>query len=252
MALRLWAARRPLLARGRIAARRPGRRRPDRLASSWPVGRRARARLADLRRRLPPSDRGPARGRCGRSSRRRFRLRRRRALRRARVVPAGRSNARDDHGRERLLRDHPGALGADPREAGGPRSEPAARPTREATLGAQQLPDAAGRLHDARRPLSACVRQRPRLARPARDLRAGGGDPALLQSLAHGASRVVDPRRGERRRRRTCGRPRTGGRRTGLGADGRRRPEHRRGAVPDLPLGRHRAARHPTRDDRAA
>ncbi len=189
MALGLRAARRPLLARRRHAARRPGRRRPDRLAGGGAVGRRARARLAALRPRLPRADRGPARRGRRRSPRRRLRVRRRRALRGAGVVPPGRRDARDDHGRERLLRDHPGALGARPREAGGPRAEPAARPAREAALRAQQLPDAAGRLHDARRALSARVRERPRLARPARDLRARRGDPALLQPLAHGARR---------------------------------------------------------------
>ena len=61
-------------------------------------------------------------------------------------------------------------------------------------------------------PLSARVRERPRLARPARDLRARGGDPALLQPLAHGAAGLVDPRRRGRRlpsRSRSCSRRRT-------------------------------------------
>ena len=47
------------------------------------------------------------------------------ALRAARRVPPGRRDARDDDGRQRLLRDHPGALGARAREGGGPRARPA-------------------------------------------------------------------------------------------------------------------------------
>ena len=46
----------------------------------------------------------------------------------ARGVPPGRRDARDDHGRERLLRDHPGAPGARPREQAGP--DPAPPPGR--------------------------------------------------------------------------------------------------------------------------
>ncbi len=69
---------------------------------------------------------------------------RRPALRAARGVPPGRRDARDDHGRERLLRDHPGALGADPREGGGTRARSRRERSRQAALGAQQLPDAAG------------------------------------------------------------------------------------------------------------
>ena len=119
------------------------------------------------------------------------------ALRRACVLSPGRRDARDDHGRERLLRDHPGALGARPREAAGARAGPAARTAREAAFRAQQLPDAAGRVHDARRhfPL------------------AFGSDHAWLVLLAifaivaairhffnlwHTGRRLVDPRRGRR------------------------------------------------------
>ena len=40
-------------------------------------------------------------------------------------LPPGRRDDRDDDGRERLLRDHPGALGADPREGGRARARPA-------------------------------------------------------------------------------------------------------------------------------
>ncbi len=48
------------------------------------------------------------------------RLRAQRALLGAWDGDPARRNARDDHGRERLLRDHPGPLGPRPREAGGP------------------------------------------------------------------------------------------------------------------------------------
>ena len=199
MALGLRAAGRPLLARRRHEAHRPDGRRPQRLAGGGAVGRWAGARLAHLRPRLPGPDRGPARRDRGDRTRCGLRLRGGRALRRTGVVSPGRRDARNDHGSERLLRHHPGAPRAGQGEAGGPRAEPAAWPAREAALGAQQLPDAAGRVHDARRPLPARVRERPRVARPARDLRDRRGDPALLQSLAHGQARLVDSRRGGRR-----------------------------------------------------
>ena len=82
------------------------------------------------------------------------------ALRAARRVPAGRRDDRDDDGRQRLLRDHPGALGARPREGGGARARPALEPRRQDALGAQQLPDAAGRVRDALEPLPVHVRAR--------------------------------------------------------------------------------------------
>ena len=71
---------------------------------------------------------------------------------------AGRRDDRDDDGRQRLLRDHPGALGARPREGGGPRARPALERARQAALGAQQLPDAAGRVRDALEPLPVHLR----------------------------------------------------------------------------------------------
>ena len=58
--------------------------------------------------------------------RHRDRLRGRAALPAARGVPPGRRDARDDHGRERPVRDHPRPLGARPREGGGPRARPEA------------------------------------------------------------------------------------------------------------------------------
>ena len=85
-------------------------------------------RLARLRRALPPARRPSScwpRAIVG-ARRRSRRAAARELLRAARRVPPGRRDARDDHGRERLLRDHPGALGADPGEGGGPRARPAA------------------------------------------------------------------------------------------------------------------------------
>ena len=79
------------------------------LAGGGAVGGWARARLARLRPRLPRPDRGPARRDRGDRARGGLRVRGGRALRRAGVVSPGRRDARDDHGRERLLRDHPGA-----------------------------------------------------------------------------------------------------------------------------------------------
>ena len=54
--------------------------------------------------------------------------------------------------------------------------------------------------------------QRPRLARPARDLRARRRDPALLQPLARRQAPLVDPRRGDGRSGRAGDRARAGGR----------------------------------------
>ena len=67
------------------------------------------------------------------------------ALRAARRVPPGRRDDRDDDGRQRLLRDHPRALEARPREGEPVASPIRVEPRRQDALGAQQLPDAARR-----------------------------------------------------------------------------------------------------------
>ena len=95
---------------------------------------------------------------------------------------------------ERLLRDHPGPPGADPREGGGPRARSALERARQAAVGAQQLPDAAGRLRDALEPLPVHLRARACVADPRRadgDRRVG---PPLLQPAPRGPKRLVDPR----------------------------------------------------------
>ena len=127
-------------------------RRLGRLRRPLPAARRTRARA----RRLHPGLHG-ARG-----------LGIRAAVRAAGGVPPGRRDARDDDGGERPLQHHPGALGADPRQRGRAGARPGARDRRQAPLGPQQLPDAAGALHDARRALRVHVRRRPRLARAPR------------------------------------------------------------------------------------
>ena len=76
------------------------------------------------------------------------------ALPAARGVPPGGRDDRDGHGGERLLQHHPGALGADQREEGGPRARPVPGRRREAAIGAQQLLHAAGAVHDDRRATS--------------------------------------------------------------------------------------------------
>ena len=77
-----------------------------------------------------------------------------RAVRAAGSLAAGGGDARHRDGRERPLRDHPRTLGADPRQAGGPRARPVRRAPRQAALGAQQLPDAPGAADHARRATS--------------------------------------------------------------------------------------------------
>ena len=51
----------------------------------------------------------------------------------ARCLAPGRRDARDDHGRERLLRDHPGPPGADPRQGGGTRARSRRRRSRRSS-----------------------------------------------------------------------------------------------------------------------
>ena len=121
-----------------------------------------------------------------------------RAVRAARRVPAGRRDARHDHGRERPLLDHPGAQGPRAREASRRRARPGAARGRQGAVGAQQLPDAAGRLHDDRRPRAVHVRARARVAG------AGGADgdrrlgAALLQPAPPRADGARDPGDGRR------------------------------------------------------
>ena len=101
--------------------------------------------LARLRRPLPP-----ARPRAEAARARAVRLHRALgvrggpAVRAARDVHRRRLDDRHDDGRQRPLRDHPGPLGADPREAGRPRARSRARHQGQAALRPQQLPDAAG------------------------------------------------------------------------------------------------------------
>ena len=121
---------------------------------------------------------------------------------------------------ERLLRDHPRALGARPREAGGTRAGSAprtrARKLRSVHNNYLTLPVV---LHDALEPLPVHVRARARwlvLVVLMRDRRVG---PALLQPAAPGPHRLGDPGR-PRRSRSPRSRSRSG-RRTKSAAGGR-------------------------------
>ena len=83
----------------------------------------------------------------------------------------------------------------------------------QAALGAQQLPDAAGALHDARGALPVHVHARPRLGRARRADGRRRGDPPLLQPAPRrarrsGGSRSGAPARSPRSRS-GCGRPST-------------------------------------------
>ena len=125
LALRVRALHRRLLrARDGVPDRSVGRR-PDRVGGDRSVRRRDRAGMARLRRDLP-------RLRARRSAPRRARVRVHlrfglglvESLRATGRLPAGRRDDRDDDGRQRLLRDHPRALGADPRQGGRTRARP--------------------------------------------------------------------------------------------------------------------------------
>ena len=196
VAVRLRAPLHRLLLGRAAAADRPLGRRPRPVAGDPDLDRAARRRVARLRRPLPRARRPSAalRARDARP-RHRDRLRGRAALPAARGVPPGRLDARDDHGRERPLRDHPRPLGARPREGGRARARPEAGPPRQAALGAQQLPDAAGALHDARRALVVHLHARPRLGGARRADGRRRGDPPLLHPPARGRDALVDPGR---------------------------------------------------------
>ena len=153
-------------------------------------------RMARLRRALPRARPEPARSRRSDPRRdHRHRLRGRAALRRTRGVPPGRRDARDDHGRERPVRDHPRPLGAGEGEEGGSRARPEVRPARQAALGAQQLPDPACALHDARRPLVVHLHARSRLGGARRADGRRRLRPPLLHPPPRGRDAVVDPGR---------------------------------------------------------
>ena len=207
LALRLRAPRRRLL-RARVELpRRPLGRRPDDVGGDRDLGRRPAGRLDRLRRHV----RAPCRQRPGARACRR-RVRRARSLgvgpaaRTPRRLHRGRGDDRDDHGRQRLLRDHPGALEARPREAGRRRARPALERPRQAAVGAQQLPDAAGRLRDALEPLPVHLRAYARVADPRRADGGRGLRSALLQPAPRRPERLVDPRERRDRARRACDR----------------------------------------------
>ena len=75
----------------------------------------------------------------------------------------------------------------------------------QAALGAQQLPDAAGALHDARRPLPVHVHARPRLGGARRADGRRRRDPPLLQPPPRRRDALVDPGRLRLRDRRDRG-----------------------------------------------
>ena len=162
LALRLRADGRPLLLRRGRPARGSRRRRPPGVAGDRAQPRGHGARLGRLRRALPDArtaERGRARGRRH-GARRARRVGIRRALLPASGVPSGRRDARDDHGRERLLRDHPGPPEARRRHGGEARARPGPPSRREGPVGPQQLPHPARALHHARRATSrSCSRQ---------------------------------------------------------------------------------------------
>ena len=70
--------------------------------------------------------------------------------------------------------------------------DPAANARGKAAVRAQQLPDAAGRLHDALEPLSLHLRAQLLLADPRRAARHRRVGPPLLQPAPHGSNRVGD------------------------------------------------------------
>ena len=121
----------------------------------------------------------------------------------------------------------PAHWAARPREGGGPRARPGARAPRQAALGAQQLPDAAGRARDARRPLPVPrTRTRTRwlvllVADAARRVGA-----ALLQPAPPRPERLGDPGDG-RDRASPCSRSRSGPDDGGARARPRRRSSSR-------------------------
>ena len=198
VALGLRAPLRPLL-RGRApAADRPVGRRPRAVAGDPDLDRAARRRVARLRRALPRARRPASSLLAARDPRPRHRdrVRRRAALRAARRVPPGRRDARDDHGRERPLRDHPRPLGARAREGGGPRARPEAADRRGKQRSVHNnyltLPVLFTMLAGH---FSFTYTPRPRLGGARRADGRRRRDPPLLQQAPRGRDALVDPGR---------------------------------------------------------
>ena len=84
----------------------------------------------------------------------------------------------------------------------GERARPALEPRRQDAVGAQQLPDAAGRARDALEPLPVHLRAPERLARARRADGDRRADAPLLQPAPPRPERLADPRRRRRRARR--------------------------------------------------
>ena len=121
----------------------------------------------------------------------------------------------------------------------------------EATLGAQQLPDPAGRLRDARRPRPDRIRARARLARARARLPAARLRPRLLQPLAHGTPILAAARCDRDRRNRARRLARARGADAGQSCRSRRDRRgagRRRAALRSVPLGSRCAERRPPRD----
>ena len=122
------------------------------------------------------------------------------ALRAARRLHRGRRDARDDHGRERLLRDHPDALEARPREGGRRGARPGAGTPRGKQRSVHNnyftLPVVFAMLSNH---FPFTYGHAPRLADPRRADGARRAGPPLLQPPPPRPERLVDP--GHRRGR---------------------------------------------------
>ena len=120
-------------------------------------------------------------------------------LRPRRLHPRRRAD-RHDHGRERVLRDHPESEDRDRRPDRGPPARSGARRAGRAALAAQQLPDFAGPVPDDQQSPSAQLRDALELADRRARAHHRRGDPPFLQRAPRGqAEPVVDLGRGGRR-----------------------------------------------------
>ena len=149
-------------------------------------------RLARVRHALPDHRRQRACARdLDRAPRRRHRRHLRSALQPARRVHPGRRDARDVDGGERVLRHHPRA--ARPRRRNGGRARTRCRSghPRQATLGAQQLPDPAGPVRDDQPALPVHLRPRQLVGRPARAHGPRRRRAARVQRAAPGSRRAA-------------------------------------------------------------
>ena len=200
VALRLRAVRRAVPVERVVVPRRPRGARVVARGRRCGVGGLPRGRVARVRRDLPRGRPQGGRQRGRRRPRRRAgaghggarELARVQPLRRPRRLRRGRRDARHDHERQRVLRDHPRPAQGGGRPARRAPARPDPRPARQAAQRAQHLPHAAGARDDGLQPLPHALPAPPECARARAADGARGAGAALLRAAPQGAAALGD------------------------------------------------------------